>query len=492
MSEQTIYQDIAERTGGDVYVGVAGPVRSGKSTFIKRFMETLVLPNITDAGARERARDELPQSAGGKTVMTTEPKFIPEEAVPVTLGGGAQMRMRLIDCVGYLIPGAMGSEEDGKTRLVHTPWQEEPMPFAEAAELGTHKVISEHSTIGMLVTADGSFGELPRDSYVEAEERIVRELKELGKTFAVILNSAHPGDRETQALALSLEEKYEAPVALVDCLDLDEEDVRHVMGLLLDEFPIREIRVGLPAWVTALDRNHRVRTAIRSAMSKGAEAVGKMGELPRFLEALSSCEYLSEATLLRREMGKGSVAIGVSVPQPLYFETVSELTGIRVAGEEELITTMRELAEVKKKYDKISEALREVGENGYGIVMPSVDDLRLEEPQIVKQAGGYGVRLRAGAESIHLIRANIEAEINPVVGTEQQSEDLVKYLLREFEENPRSIWESNLFGKSLYELMNEGLHSKLAHIPAESRKKLSETLERIVNEGSNGLICILL
>ncbi|MBQ8311390.1 MAG: stage IV sporulation protein A [Clostridia bacterium] len=492
MPEHSIYKDIAERTGGDIYVGVVGPVRSGKSTFIKRFMEAVVLPNIGEGYSRDRARDELPQSAAGKTVMTTEPKFIPEEAVPVVLDNNAQMRVRMIDCVGYLIPEAMGAIENGQPRMVRTPWREEPMPFVEAAEMGTHKVITEHSTIGMLVTTDGSIGEIPRDAYVEAEERIVKEMRELGKPFAVILNSARPDSESARALAYELEEKYGVPVALVSCLDLDAEDIRHILGLVLEEFPVTEIKVKMPEWMNALDESHRIRTSVRTSLCRCADQVHKAGDVKAAFEEMRENEYVDGATLDVLDLGTGKATVSLTMREGLYYDVISELTGFSVCGERELIALLRELASVKEKYDKVAEALEAVNENGYGIVMPDVEDLHLEEPQIVKQAGGYGVKLRAGAQSVHMIRANIEAEINPMVGTEQQSEDLVRYMLKEFEEDPKSIWKSNMFGKSLYELINEGLHTKLDHMPEESRKKLSETLERIINEGSNGLICILL
>lgn len=492
MPEHSIYKDIAERTGGDIYVGVVGPVRTGKSTFIKRFMEAVVLPNIGEGYSRDRARDELPQSAAGKTVMTTEPKFIPEEAVPIVLENNAQMRVRMIDCVGYLVPEAMGAVENGQPRMVRTPWREEAMPFAEAAEMGTHKVITEHSTIGMLVTTDGSIGEIPREAYLDAEERIVNELKALGKPFAVILNSATPESETSRALAYELEEKYGVPVALISCIDLDAEDIRQILGMVLEEFPVARINLHLPEWTTALEETHRIKSELMNSIRHCADRVRKMGDAREAFAQLNENEYVQDTRITLLDLGTGCAEITVELQSDLYYAIIRELTGFEIEGECELINLMRELAVVKEQYDRVSHALEQVNENGYGIVMPDVEDLHLEEPQIVKQAGGYGVRLRAAAQSIHMIRANIETEINPMVGTEQQSEDLVKYMLKEFEEDPKSIWASNMFGKSLYELINEGLHTKLDHMPEESRKKLSQTLERIINEGSNGLICILL
>lgn len=492
MPDYEIYRDIAERTGGDIYVGVVGPVRSGKSTFIKRFMESVVLPNMGEGALRDRARDELPQSAAGKTVMTTEPKFIPEEAVPITLGDNANMRVRMIDCVGYLIPDAMGTVEDGEPRMVRTPWQESPMPFAQAAETGTRKVIADHSTIGMLVTTDGSIGEFPREAYIQAEERIVGELKALKKPFAVILNSKNPASEASTALAYALEEQYGVPVALVNCMEIDADDIREILGLILKEFPVTEVTVRLPEWILALEESHPVRSSIFTSVCQCANLVNKVGDVGEAFRSLEENELIQQAKMENVDLGTGRASILLETAPALFYQIISELTGLSVENEKALMETLRDLAFVKSKYEKVAKALEEVEEKGYGIVMPEVEDLRLEEPKIAKQSGGYGVKLRAAAPSIHMIRANIETEINPVVGTEQQSEDLIKYLLREFESDPKSIWDSNLFGKSLYELINDGLHAKLEHIPEASRQKLSETLERIVNEGSNGLICILL
>lgn len=492
MTEHSIYKDIAERTNGDIYIGVVGPVRTGKSTFIKRFMEALVLPNISEGYSRERARDEMPQSGAGKTVMTTEPKFIPEEAVAINVDGCSNLRVRMVDCVGYIVPEALGTIEDGQPRMVRTPWRDEPMPFVEAAEMGTQKVIKEHSTIGMLITTDGSIGDISRASYVEAEERIVNELKSLGKPFAMILNSARPESDSAIALAYELEAKYQVPVALVSCIDIDAEDIRHILELVLHEFPISEIRVSLPEWTTALDNSHQIKSSVYTSVKECADNVLKAGDVKSAFEKLAENEFIKNSIIEGIDLGTGKVKIAVSMNDGLYYNVISELTGFDINGEKELISLLKALSEMKARYDKIEAALDEAEDGGYGIVMPDVSELRLADPEIVKQPGGYGVRLRASAQSIHMIRANIETEINPIVGTEQQSEDLVKYMLKEFEEDPQKIWESNMFGKSLYELVNEGLHSKLEHMPESSRAKLSETLERIINEGSGGLICIIL
>ncbi len=492
MGEHSIYRDIAERTGGDIYIGVVGPVRTGKSTFIKRFMEALVLPNIDDTYSRERARDEMPQSAAGKTVMTTEPKFVPDEAVTVKLDDCASLKVKMIDCVGYVVDDALGTIENGQPRMVHTPWQEEPMPFVEAAEKGTEKVIKEHSTIGMLITSDGTIGEIPRQSYIPAEERVVSELKSIGKPFAIILNSSQPSSESAIALAYELEAKYKAPVALVSCIDLDSEDIRNILELVLHEFPVSELKIKMPSWMSAIDSSHEIKASIYSTVRSCAEKIKKAGDIKEAVGVLNENEYIKAFTLDEIDLGCGNAHVSIELDKSLYFDVISELTGFQIDCEETLIALLKELSVAKKQYDRVSEALEAAEDKGYGIVMPTIDELHLEEPQIVKQSGGYGVKLCASAQSIHMIRANIETEINPIVGTEQQSEDLVKYMLKEFETDPSKIWESNVFGKSLYELVNEGLHTKLEHMPEESRTKLSETLERIINEGSGGLICIIL
>ncbi len=503
MTNADIYRDIAARTGGDIYIGVVGPVRAGKSTFIKKFMETAVIPNIQGEHDRTRARDELPQSAGGRTVMTTEPKFIPDEAVQIPVGECGRVNVRMIDCVGYMVPDAMGNTENGAVRMVHTPWSEEPLPFEEAAETGTRKVIEEHSTIGVLVTTDGSFGDIPRENYLLAEERVARELTAIGKPFAVILNSQNPASPEAEKLAMELEEKYKAPVALVNCTALDGEDIAHILRMVLMEFPLREIFVRMPGWMSALDGDHWLRCAAAEAVLRTARPMRKVGDAAEtYADTLADAitesiaagggEGKASVRLSGIDLGTGRVDAEITMPEALYYRIVGEMTGIEMENEKDLISALRSLTEAKRTYDKYAEAIRELDENGYGIVMPDVDSLTLEEPEIVRQAGGYGVRLRASAPSVHMIRASIETELNPVVGTEQQSEELVKNLLRDFEEDPKQIWESNLFGKTLYELVNDGLHAKLSHMPPDARLKLGETLSRIINEGSGGLICIIL
>ena len=492
MSENSIYSDIAKRTGGDIYIGVVGPVRTGKSTFIHRFLDSVVVPNIEDENERERARDEMPQSASGKTIMTTEPKFVPDEAVTIHMDDSASLRVKMIDCVGYIVSEALGTIEGGQPRMVNTPWRDEPMPFVEAAEMGTEKVIKEHSTIGMLITSDGTIGEISRQSYVPAEERIVAELKAIGKPFAIILNSADPSSETAVSLAYELEGKYGVPVALVSCIDLDAEDIRHILELVLHEFPVTELRFCMPAWMNALNDEHRIKKSVEQAIRMCGDRVRKAGDIKNAFCDLANHEYISSYRLEEVDMGTGKARIRLSFDPALYYEVLSELSGFEIEDETALIALLKGLADSKAKYDRVAEALAMAEEKGYGIVMPTISDLHLEEPEIVKQSGGYGVRLSASAQSIHMIRANIETEISPIVGTEQQSEELVKYMLKEFEEDPGRIWESNVFGKSLYELVGEGLHNKLDHMPEESRTKLSETLERIINEGSGGLICIIL
>jgi len=499
----SIYKNIAERTGGEIYIGVVGPVRSGKSTFIRRFMESVVIPAIPGEYDRNRARDEMPQSAGGRTVMTTEPKFVPDEAVQIRTGE-TECRVKMIDCVGYLIPEVLGTDEDGQTRMVHTPWSEVPVPFEEAAETGTRKVITEHATIGMLVTSDGTVGDIPRDNYIGAEERIARELTEIGKPFAIICNSAHPEREEAIRLALDLEEKYHVPVALVNCLELSAEDIDHILEMVLMEFPVREITVQLPAWLGIFREEMTLQEGIYRDITETAAGVGKLqavgAELCEQIRAAAAGtvqKYIgekgdAEVTVDRIDAGEGSAQLTLRLPDMLYYHLLSKMTGIEMKDETELLEALSSLAETKKEYDKIASAIRDVRTRGYGIVMPEMEDLQLEEPEIVKQTGGFGVRLRVHAPSIHMIRTNISAEVHPIVGTEQQSEELVRYLTKEFTENPEGIWDTNMLGRTLYELVEDSLTEKMTHLPEEARGKFGETLSKIINEGASGLVCIIL
>lgn len=491
MTEQSIYRHIAERSGGNIYIGVVGPVRVGKSTFIRRFMENAVLPHITDEFDRERTMDSMPQAGSGKTVMTTEPKFIPDEAVKMTLPDKTTFHMRLIDCVGYLVPGALGQFEGGMPRMVNTPWSQAPIPFAEAAEMGTKKVICDHSNVAFLVTTDGSICDIPREEYVKAEERVARELAEERKPYVIILNSAEPNSESAIALAYELESKYNAPVALVNCSTLNREDVCHILDLLLAQFPVNEVRFVSPLWLGLLEDDHPLKSNVLETIAHATEDIWKMGDIHPVVERFGAGEDFCW-TLKEIDASRGAATVEITYTPELYYSVMSELTGIHIQNEADLLLQMKTFSKMKATYEKVAEALDEVEQKGYGIVMPSVTELKLEEPRIVKQSGGYGVKLRASAQSIHMIRANIETEINPVVGTELQSEEMAKYMVKEFEEEPERIWESNMFGKSLHELLSEGIHTKLAHMPEDSRTKLSETLERIINEGSSGLICILL
>ena len=492
MENLEIYQDISGRTGGDVYIGVVGPVRTGKSTFIKNFMELLVLPNIDNIYKRERAIDELPQSASGKTIMTTEPKFIPNEAIEITLNGNIKLKTRLVDCVGYLVNNALGHMENDMPRMVKTPWSQDEMPFETAAEVGTRKVIVEHSTVGMVITTDGSITDIPREDYVDAEERVVRELKELNKPFIIILNSNNPYSEYTKNLASQLESKYSAQVLTMDCLNMNMDDVSNIFGKLLYEFGIDKINLNLPKWVSGLDFENEIKQGLFEKIKETFKDVQKIKDVESSYEKLLENENIKRVLLSEINLGTGVINIDVDLQDYLFYNMLSEITGTKIENEGELFTCISNLSQIKKDYDKMSYALHEVAERGYGIVTPTIDDLILEEPEIVKQGQKYGVKLKAKAPSIHMIKIDTETEVAPLVGSEKQSEELVKYLLSEFENDPKKIWESNIFGKSLHELVNEGLQNKLAKMPEDAQKKLQETLQRIVNEGSGGLICIIL
>ena len=488
----SIYQDIAARTGGDVYIGVVGPVRTGKSTLIKKFMEEVVVPNIENTDARARALDEMPQSASGKTVMTTEPKFVPDNAVEISLDNNSHFKVKLIDCVGYVVDGAEGLLEDGEPRMVMTPWSKEPIPFERAAELGTKKVIEEHSTIGLMVTSDGSIGDIQRHSYEEAERRVISELKANGKPFVIILNSATPESASTIELAFELEKKYQTPVALVNCLELDEKDIRHILELVLFEFPTVEIEVCPPKWLCGLDDNHTLKKSFLEKLEGVVKRIKKIGDIKSSFDGLSGDSGIENISLEKTDLGCGKTLVNVKFSDEAYYDILSECAGVDIRSEEKLLEVVRELGQVKGKYDRVFKAIRDVEEKGYGIVVPDIADMELEEPEIIKQSGGYGVKLRASADSIHMIKTRINTEISPIVGSEKQSEDMVKFLLDEFRENPTNLWQSNMFGKSLHELVNEGLSTKLENMPEDSREKLAQALQKIINEGSRGLICVIL
>lgn len=487
-----IYCDIAERTNGDIYIGVVGPVRTGKSTFIKKFMETLVIPNIDSDFKKERAIDELPQSAAGKTIMTTEPKFIPEEAVKICLEDESEFNVRLIDCVGYIIPSSIGYIENDAPRMVMTPWFDEEVPFNMAAEIGTQKVISEHSTIGLVVTTDGSISDIPREEYAECEERVIRELQEINKPFVVIMNCINPQSNEARNLCSELSEKYDTPVIPVNCLDLNEEDIKGIITRILYEFPVKEINIETDKWITGLEKGHWLKESVFSAIKQAGNKISCVRDTKGMAEEIGECDEVVRAYISSMDLGKGCINISVTLESSLFYKVLGETTGIEIKNESDLMPLLMNLNRIKQEYDKIKPALDEVEATGYGIVMPGIDELSLEEPEIIKQGGKYGVKLKASAPSIHLMKAEINTTVSPIVGTEKQSEELVMYLLKEFEENPTKIWQSNIFGKSLHELVNEGLHNKLYKMPSDARIKLQETLERVINEGCSGLICFIL
>ena len=492
MSETGIYKDIAERTGGNIYIGVVGPVRTGKSTFIKRFMDMLVLPNITEGYKRDRAIDELPQSSAGRTIMTTEPKMIPENGVEIMLDNNAGLKVRMVDCVGYIVPSSLGYIEGDQPRMVMTPWFDEPVPFNMAAELGTRKVITEHSTIGLVVTTDGSISDIPREEYEEAEERVITELRQINKPFVVLLNSAYPNSPETTELAESLSQKYGVSVMPVNCLELGEQDIKDILAQVLFQFPVKEIHLSLPAWFSAIGADHWLRNELYSALLCAATDIKRISDIDILESAAGRCEHVLACRTAKIEMGSGKAIMEIEMEKNLFYKVLSESTGFEIDGDQSLMNCMAELAFMKKEYMRVKNALDEVEATGYGIVMPAMEELTLEEPEIVRQGGRYGVRLKASAPSIHLMKADITTEVSPIVGSEKQSEDLVMYLLKEFEEDPTKIWDSNIFGKSLHELVNEGLRTKLSRMPGEARLRLQETLERVINEGCSGLICIIL
>ena len=488
----SIYEDIAARTAGDIYLGVVGPARTGKSTFIKRFMETLVLPSIDDDYRRQRARDELPQSGSGRTVMTAEPKFVPEEAVEIAMEGGGTFSVRLVDCVGYLVPGAVGQLEDGEPRMVHTPWFPQEIPMAEAAEIGTRKVIAEHATIGIVITTDGTITDLPREAYPEAEGRVIEELKALGKPFLILLNSAHPQGEAAQKLRAKLAEQYDVTCLAVSCLDLDQQAVTEIIQAVLYEFPLEELQLFLPDWVETLPTEHPIRTALFQAIRAQAGKLVRIRDVKPAVAAMGQCELVTGASVTGMKLGSGCCQARLELPRSLFYDTLSQQTGFALHSDGELLALLERLAVVQAEHQKVAAAMEEVRATGYGIVIPEAEELELEQPEIIKQGGRYGVRLRAKAPSIHMIRADIHAEVSPIVGSEKQSEDMLGFLLEEFEGAPEKIWQSNIFGRSFHELINEDLATKLKHMPEDAREKMRLTLERILNEGSGGLICIIL
>ena len=487
-----LYRDIAERTDGDVYIGVVGPVRTGKSTFITRFMEQLVLPKLPDSPAKARIADELPQSGSGRTIMTTQPRFVPGDAVEVNLNENSPVRVRLVDSVGYLVPGAQGVTEEGGTRMVHTPWSEDDMPFEQAAEVGTRKVITDHATIGLVVTTDGSIANLPRSAYQEAEARVIGELKALGKPFVVILNSASPRNAETLTLRDSLEDRYGVPVMLLNVKEMEVPDIQRVLETVLLEFPLREVRLATPAWLAALDTDHWLVQHVLDGMRSAAGTARVMRESDVLDGAFAASEYAETVRAVQQLPGEGRMDFALTLQPGLFNRVLSEECGTEIRGDAHLLSLMKELVRAKTDYDQVADALSSVRATGYGLVAPGMSELTLEEPQIVRQGSQFGVKLKAHAPALHLIRVDIETEVTPVVGTEEQSADLAKQLSEEFATNPEKVWETSFFGRSLDSMVREGLSGKLMRMPTDAQEKVQGMLTRMVNEGDGGMICILL
>lgn len=487
-----IYQEIAARTGGNIYIGIVGPVRTGKSTFVKRVMETLIIPNIENVYQKERAKDELPQSGSGKTIMTSEPKFVPEEAVAVTLDGASKLSVRMIDSVGYMIPGAMGAEEDGQPRMVTTPWFPEEIPMTQAAELGTKKIMEEHCSIGMIVTTDGSVTDIDREDYVQAEARAIADMKATGKPFLVLVNSVQPQGIAAQNLKKKIEQQYNVPCLCVDCQTLQEQEIREILKNILYEFPVSELHFYLPQWVNALDTSHSLKTELYGTILECCNHMDRLRTAETGLSELCKLDSVENACISEMDAGNGIVECEIRIPSALFYGILTQQSGFHVENDADLMYLLKELSGVKQSYDKVATALEQVKATGYGIVMPTPDEMRLEVPQIVRKGSNYGVKMRASAPSIHMLRADIETEISPIVGDEKQSEELLQYLLKEYEGDTEKLWQSNIFGKSVYELVNEGLGSKLKRMPEEAQFKLQSTLSRIINEGSSGLLCIIL
>ncbi|MCT2537391.1 stage IV sporulation protein A [Aquibacillus koreensis] len=492
MERVDIFKDISKRTNGDIYLGVVGAVRTGKSTFIKRFMEQVVLPNISDEGDRARAQDELPQSAAGKTIMTTEPKFVPNQAVAVRVDEGLEVNVRLVDCVGYTVKGAQGFEDENGPRMINTPWYEEPIPFHDAAEIGTRKVIQEHSTMGVVVTTDGSIADIPREDYEESEERVVDELKEVGKPFIMVVNSVQPYHQDTEALRQELAEKYDIPVLAMSVESMTDHDVYNVLREALYEFPVLEVNVNLPSWVMVLNEDHWLRESYQVAIQETVKDIKRLRDVDRVVGNFDEYDYIDRAQLAGMEMGEGVAEIDLQAPDYLYDQVLKEIVGEEIRGKDHLLELMQDFANAKREYDQVADALQMVKQTGYGVAAPSLSDMALDEPEIIRQGSRFGVRLKAVAPSIHMIKVEVESEFAPIIGTEKQSEELVRYLMQDFEEDPLSIWQSDIFGRSLSSIVREGIQAKLSLMPENARYKLKETLERIINEGSGGLIAIIL
>ena len=492
MTDTNIYRDIAARTDGAFMLGVVGPVRTGKSTFIKRFMEKLVIPQIDNTYMKERAKDELPQSGSGKTIMTAEPKFVPENPVNISLAGNTELAVRLVDCVGYMVDGAAGQFEDGEERMVTTPWFDHEISMTEAAEKGTYKVITEHSTIGIVITTDGSICDIPREKYLVPEERVINELKEIGKPFIVLLNCIDPESEQAAETAREISDNYGVRCLRVNCLKLEEAGIACIIRSVLEEFPLKSIGLFLPEWLEALPGDNTLREEIFGNILDSCDGVCKIKDCYNSVGKLAQCENISEVTISKSDLGSGNVEVNVCLPRALYYNTISEQTGIQVNNDGDLISTLAEMSTVKRDYDKLRSALEDVRTKGYGVVMPDSSQMQLEEPQIVRQGGKYSVKLKANAPAIHMMMTNIETEVTPAIGGETASEDIINFLLQGFDGDVNRIWQSNIFGKSLYDIAEEGLTSKIESLPQSAKDKIQETLQRIINEGSGGLICIIL
>ncbi len=492
MANTSIYQDIAERTGGNIYLGVVGPVRTGKSTFVKRFMEQMVLPCMEDPYRVERARDELPQSGSGKTIMTTEPKFVPEEAVSISPDHTAQLQVRLIDSVGYMVEGAVGAMEDGEPRLITTPWFDHEISMTEAAELGTQKVMQEHCTIGIVVTTDGSVTDIPRQDYQKAEDRAIRDMQATGKPFLVVINSRQPEGPAAQALCKSIRNTYGAGCLCMDCLHMEKEQICGVLRELLMEFPLKELLVYLPGWVRALGTEHPLKKTLFEALRGAAAGISRLSQVGGAMKALEELEQVAGCDLRRIDLGSGCAAVQLQFPESLFYEVLGEASGFCIESDGDLMELLQRMAQMKREYDQLAPALEEVRATGYGIVMPRPDQMKLERPEPCRKGGSYGIRLKASAPSIHLLRTDILTEISPMVGDEQQSESLVRHMQEDYETDTEKLWQSNIFGKSVYELISDGFGTKLRHLPEDARMKFKNALSRIVNEGAGGLICIIL
>ena len=487
-----IYEDIAKRTQGDIYIGVVGPVRTGKSTFIRKFMETLVLPNIDNEFKRDRTRDEIPQSGSGKNIMTVEPKFVPADGVVIELKDAVSLKVRMVDCVGYIVDGALGHEENGKQRLVSTPWSKDAMTFEEAAEIGTKKVIRDHSTIGVVVITDGSVTGIERGNYIEAEERVIDELKSIQKPFVVVLNSMTPKEEKTELLRKELEEKYEVPILPVNVEEMNESDIENILETVLYDFPVNEIRINISKWVEGLEKNHWIKQSIIATLKECIASLQKIRDIDDIINGFKELEFLEGVNVDSVELGEGVINIQLATKQELFYTVLEEKSGFKIEGDSQLLNLVTTLSKVKREYDKIEVALNDAKTFGYGVVAPSLSELSLEEPEIIKQGKQYGVKLKANAPSLHIIKADISTEVSPIVGNQDQGEEMVKYLLNEFEQNPSELWESNMFGKSLNDLVKEQLQSKLYMMPDEIRFKIQKTLQKIINEGSNNIITIIL